>query len=402
MTAPDRDARVDGEIAAPLRAASAGPDELHAARLAAAIDAALDREDGERAARRQRAAQGPATRRRRVVAGAVAAAVLVLAIAFRSHRAPAPAPLPAATVNAAGEPPRDGPPALLRRSPGSDPGGATPSTSLVAPRGERARATIGTRVRLTLVGAGRVSVLPAARDGDIELSLEGGRLLVDYDGHAGGTLRVRSPGATTTVVGTLFAVEVTESGSRVAVARGRVRTQDPTGRDAEVGAGTSWTSSDGRSVAISDDLSAALAAHQRDWTEGHGAPDPDRGGAATQRAPQPRRVAAADPPRSDLDALYARAEAAMRARSLGEARRALETIAARDPRGPLGEAALLDLARLALADGDRAEARRALARLPTPMRDRALADTAAHLRCRAQEPGAAADDCDAPVPAPTP
>src|SRR6185503_3844464 len=201
MIVPDRDARVDSEIAAPLRAASAGPDELHAARLAAAIDAALDREDGERAARRQRAAQGPATRRRRVVAGAVAAAVLVLAIAFRSHRAPAPAPLPAATVNAAGEPPRDGPPALLRRSPGSDPGGATPSTSLVAPRGERARATIGTRVRLTLVGAGRVSVLPAARDGDIELSLEGGRLLVDYDGHAGGTLRVRSPGATTTVVG---------------------------------------------------------------------------------------------------------------------------------------------------------------------------------------------------------
>ena len=54
----------------------------------------------------------------------------------------------------------------------------------------------------------------------------------------------------------------------------------------------------------------------------------------------------------------------MRERSLGEARRALETIAARDPRGALGEAALLDLARLALADGDRAEARRALARLP--------------------------------------
>ena len=84
----------------------------------------------------------------------------------------------------------------------------------------------------------------------------------------------------------------------------------------------------------------------------------------------------------------------MRERSLGEARRALETIAARDPRGPLGEAALLDLARLALADGDHAEARRVLARLPNPVRDPALAETAAHLRCRARPPGASAQDSD--------
>ena len=87
----------------------------------------------------------------------------------------------------------------------------------------------------------------------------------------------------------------------------------------------------------------------------------------------------------------------MRERSLGEARRALETIATRDPRGPLGEAALLDLARLALADGDRAEARRVLARLPSPVRDPALAETAAHLRCRARPPGAQGSDdkdCD--------
>ena len=87
----------------------------------------------------------------------------------------------------------------------------------------------------------------------------------------------------------------------------------------------------------------------------------------------------------------------MRERSLGEARRTLEMIAARDPRGPLGEAALLDLARLALADGDRAEARRVLARLPRALRDPALAETAAHLRCRAQP-----DGCDATADSPAP
>ena len=84
----------------------------------------------------------------------------------------------------------------------------------------------------------------------------------------------------------------------------------------------------------------------------------------------------------------------MRERSLGEARRALETIAARDPHGRLGETALLDLARLALADGDRAEARRALDRLPAALHDPALTETAAHLRCRAQRSGGD-DGCDA-------
>ena len=82
MTAPDRDARVDGEIAAPLRAASAGPDELHAARLAAAIDAALDREDSARDIRRRSGiTEGPRRRWRVVAVAAVAAAVDVAAAA---------------------------------------------------------------------------------------------------------------------------------------------------------------------------------------------------------------------------------------------------------------------------------------------------------------------------------
>ena len=60
----------------------------------------------------------------------------------------------------------------------------------------------------------------------------------------GGTLRVRSPGALTTVVGTLFAVEAMGLGSRVAVAHGRVRTEDLSGGSAQVSAGSGWTSAD--------------------------------------------------------------------------------------------------------------------------------------------------------------
>ena len=406
MRAPERDARVEAEIAARLRGVSPDLDELHRARLVSAIDATLDREDEARAERRRRAetGAGPGWRGKRIfVAAGAAAAMLGLALwlAARPHGKQERAALPPPGGAVVAAPPAAAP-SLLRpyQEPGRDaPAEAPPpTTSLLALPGERTRATIGTRVRLTLVGAGRVSVLAAAREDDIELALDGGRLLVDYDGHTGGTLRVRSPGAVTTVVGTVFAVEVRGSGSRVAVTRGQVRTEDPSGRNAQVTAGSSWTSADGRSAPIPDDVANALAEHQASW-----APSP----AAPERSAVPVRPAHAQPPaarplpHTDLEALYAQAEAAMRERSLGEARRTLETIAARDPRGALGEAALLDLARLALADGDRAEARRALDRLPRPLRTPALAETAAHLRCRAESHAAggagARDACAAPT-----
>ena len=403
MTARERDARVESEIAAPLREASAAVDDLHRARLTSAIEAALDGEDDDRRTRRRGAPYTPRSRRRWQMVAVGAVAAFALWIVLRPHAQRRPAPLSTPAGAAAVAPPVSPPPALLR--PYQEPArGApaaealAPSTSLVALRGERARATIGTRVRLTLVGAGRVSVLTATRDGDIELALDGGRLLVDYDGRAGGTLRVRSPGALTTVVGTVFAVEAMGSGSRVAVVRGRVRTEDLSGGGAQISAGSGWTSADGRLAPIPDDLAAALAEHEAGWAPAPTEPDHSARGSgaidvAAAREPV-RQPAAARASRADLDALYARAEAAMRERSLGEARRVLETIATRDPRGPLGEAALLDLARLALADGDRAEARRVLARLPSPVRDPALAETAAHLRCRARPPGASAGDSD--------
>ncbi len=393
MKATERGTRVEAEVAGPLREAGAGLDDLRRARLAAAIEEALDGEDEARAEKRRRESD-PRRRRRWRVAAATAVAGLALLLVVRPlGRHGQPAARPGNGTLAVASAPAF--PRLYDEPRGAAARTLAPSTSLVALGGERARATVGKRVRLTLVGPGRVSVLAAPRDGDIELALESGRLLVDYDGHGGGTLRVRSPGALTTVVGTLFAVEVTGAESRVAVARGRVRTEAASGSRAEVTAGSSWTSADDRPAPIPDDLALALAEHAAGWATPSVEPDH---GDVTDHAELARHRAARPPAEPALDALYAKAEAAMRARSLAEARRDLETIAARDPRGAFGETALLDLARLALADDDRAEARRALALLPRPLHDPALAETAQHLRCRAQQPDEEAagdhDGCD--------
>lgn len=378
MNARDFGRRVDSEIAAPLRAPTPALDELHRARLTAAIEDALDEvdRDDEQTSTEPVSARGTAWRVGLSTLG-IAAAVVAAVVLFRGPRATQAPRVPVA---------RAAQPAMLPLLVpfGAGDAAAAPSSTLLALAGQRVRATVGTRVRLTLVGPGRVSVVPAPRAGDFELALDRGRLLVDYDGHAGGTLRVRSPGAITTVVGTLFAVEATGSGTRVAVARGRVRTDNRVGQAWQVAAGESWTSADGRLVAISDELAAALVRHEAGWTANEPTTRalPSAGPAGRAKAP------------IDLEALYADAEAAMRARSIAEARRMLETIAGRDPHGPLGEAALLDLARLALADGDRAEARRALGRLPGRLSNPALGETAQHLRCRAQRTGDADDSCD--------
>jgi outer membrane protein assembly factor BamD (BamD/ComL family) len=74
----------------------------------------------------------------------------------------------------------------------------------------------------------------------------------------------------------------------------------------------------------------------------------------------------------------------VRAGELADARRALEAVVARSSRDPRAEAALLDLARMALADGNAGDAARQLARLPDPPTDRALAEPAHRLRCRTE------------------
>jgi hypothetical protein len=375
MNAREREARVEVEIAAPLRALSPMLDELHRARLESAIEEALRREDETVSA-----ARGGQRWRLWIAPAAVVAMTLAVLVVFHGSRPPTP------------RAPAQGAPALLAPYRAAGAPALGPSTSLLALAGERVRATFGSRVRVTLVGPGRASVVPAARPDDVELALDGGRLLVDYDGHAGGTLRVRSPGAVTTVVGTLFAVEAGPSGSRVAVARGRVRTQDAAGHVWQVAAGNTWTSAEGRLSPISDELAAALVRHEAGWTAPT-TPLPAERDAPTQPTARPAAPGARLRPKVDLEALYVEAESAMRARALAKARRDLETIANLDRRGPLGEAALLDLARLALSDGDRDEARRALARLPGTLADPALAETAEHLRCRVERSGDSGEHC---------
>ena len=298
-------------------------------------------------------------------------------------------PAPASTI--ARELPRTTP--LLVPYPGARAGAPATgaSTSLVALPGERARAAIGTRVRLTLIGPGRLLVLPVARADQIELALDGGRLLADYDGQAGGTLVIRSPGAVTTVVGTSFAVDVTPFGTRVGVAHGRVRTEDATGQVWQVAAGTSWTSAGGQVRPLPDDLAAVLAEHQATWAADLDQPPQPPSPSAKARPPH-RAAHGSGVDGVAPDALYAQAEGAMRRRDLAQARRALETVVARDAAGSLRELALCDLARLALGEGDQAQARRILARLPAPLHDPALAETADHLRCRANHPAEANGD----------
>ena len=145
MNAGDRDVRVETEIAAPLREARPALDDVGRARLTSSIDAALEREDLARETRRSGTTHGWWTRRRWGIVAAGAAAAIALFIAFRPHGRRAQAPLPPPDGTVAIAPTVNPPPALLR--PYQQPGGApaeasAPTTSLVALRGERARATI--------------------------------------------------------------------------------------------------------------------------------------------------------------------------------------------------------------------------------------------------------------------
>ena len=93
MKAADRDSRIENELVAPLREARPTLDELHRARLAGAIEAALDLE--KHAPARRRAPRAAA------LGGLLAAAAiaLVTGLTWRSPRRPTPPARPApATV----------------------------------------------------------------------------------------------------------------------------------------------------------------------------------------------------------------------------------------------------------------------------------------------------------------
>src|SRR6185436_10772441 len=198
---------VEARVIAPLRKARLEPDDLQLARLGAALDTAL-----QSAALQRARAPEPAARRARRGAIGVAVAAVAIAVLVAGpwrHRAP-----PAGAARPVGTPL-----AIATESDARALAAPAPR-AMVVPAGVRQRGRIGERVRFTLVGPGEVSAF--AVGGGTEIDLARGRLLVDYDGHGGEILRVRSPGAVTTVVGTLFAVEARGRASRVAVARGSV------------------------------------------------------------------------------------------------------------------------------------------------------------------------------------
>jgi hypothetical protein len=373
---------VEAHVIAPLQRARLAPDDLQLARLGAALDAALL--DAARARAPERAAWRARWARRSAVGASLAAAAVAALIVVPSlrHASPPDAstrarkPMPIA--------PEDHRLAL-----------AGPASGLlVVPAGARFRGQIGARVRFTLVGPGEVSAF--AVDGGTDLELESGRLLVDYDGHGGETLRVRSPGAVTTVVGTLFAVEALGRTSRVAVARGSVAVEGAGARVEQIAAGSSWLTEALEPEPIPGDLAADLATQDVAAAAGRGeladrasspppaaqAPivaataardDRPRTGAADARAKRPPRPAPAE---GETETAYAAAEELMRAGSTTAARRALLDFVTAHPADPRAELALLDLARLALAAGHPVEARGYVTRLLASTKDDALVDLA--------------------------
>ena len=257
-------------------------------------------------------------------------------------------------------------------------------------------------MHFTLVGPGEVSAFAVA--GGSELDLASGRLLVDYDGHGGEILRVRSPGAVTTVVGTLFAVEARGRTSRVAVARGSVAVEGSGARLRQIAAGRSWLTEAPESEPIPGDLAADLAAQDvaAASATGRGEPADDTSDApvAAQQPSVPDTVSRHDRPRitgtdvrarrpprpplgeGDAETAYAAAEELMRAGSATAARKALLDFVTAYPGDPRAEPALLDLARMALAAGHPIEARGYVTRLLASKKDDALIDLARQVERR--------------------
>ena len=402
MSERDDSDDVDARVIAPLRRARLVVDDIHAARMAVGIEAGLDAPAAARARPRWQFL-GVAS----VCALGAAAVVAVLAA-----RGAAQVPRPVALAP------------YVYVGPGAETARLSPAARLSVPAGAKLRASAGTAVRLTLVGPGAVAA--STIDGATELVLEGGLLLVDFDHSTDGKLRVRAPGAVVTVVGTLFAVDARNGRAGVAVMRGMIDVDAAGGRRRLV-AGSAWAPGDGEAGAgpIPPVLAAALAEHDASPPPPVGdyvvvderslgdpplvarvasgsrvasnrpaaravdqPPPPTAPPAAPVPAPPltlaPEINAAGPPPASvsEAESLYAAAEAQMRAGANEQARATLRELVARHGGDPRSEAALLDLARLSLAAGATADARRFLARLPDPTRDRALVEPARHLRCR--------------------
>ncbi|HET6281814.1 MAG TPA: FecR domain-containing protein [Polyangia bacterium] len=293
------------------------------------------------------------------------------------------------------------------------------------------RARVGERTRMTLRGGADVAVVSAAQD-VLDVRLDAGTLVADFDHQRTGRLRIHSPGAVTEVVGTLFAVEVQGQQSRVSVAHGRVVVQPNEGPPRILSSGQAWSSGTPAIARVSSQTAAFLTDHDVAIRPAPARPTPL---AAAPSAPAPedtRRVArladlanevadVAPPPEPPLpiphampappaappvpvrpvlaapavaapaspavagaERIYREAEAAMRRRDWSDAQRALEQVITAGAAGPLQDVARYELAQLALRAGDHNRAARWLDELLASDREPALREPARFLRCEVQ------------------
>lgn len=303
-----------------------------------------------------------------------------------SHASPVVAAQPSRALPARPAPPSRRP--VLRiddRSP--DP------TRLDVPAGARARAALGERARMLLLGPTQARIVaPAARR--IDLALGTGTLVVEYHRHKGGALRVFAGGVKVDVIGTLFSVQTVSGETRVAVARGLVRVTDRQGRKQVVRPGQEWRATSGDSAPCSTAalaLFAELSAEQpaeHPWALPAATPTASTAALPRPMAAAPSATVSLEPTLATApgpEALYAEAETAMRRGDGQVARKQLETLLRTHPVHSLAAIAGYELAQMAVADGNTAAAIRHLDAVLAANSGRSAVDEPArHLRCRVE------------------
>jgi TolA-binding protein len=414
------------EIVRGVRALDARLDEVARARIAVGLGRQLDNRAIARVRRGSTSGPALAVAALRWLLPSVAAAVTVWVAVGR--------------LPAAGTAQRDAvfsAPASMSSTSGS-------FDRLEVPAGTRARAHLG-RADIAVLGPAQLEVTREA-GADVTMRLSSGTLVGDYDGRAGGRLRIETPRLVADIVGTRFMIEATPAHARVSVAHGRVAVRGagkPAGAPATfVSAGESWEVGAQHAEPIPDPvmhlLSAGAATDQPVETSAPIAATPSATATTRVTAPPPHRIRAAAPARQEVLAmsdegsrraapepalpapesavappnagpalsppavaapavplvaapspaeLYRRAEEGMARRDAVAARRSLEEIVARYPREVTADSARFELAREALAEGATARARHWAEQLIAEGHDRSLVDSARLFTCRIAREG---------------
>ncbi|MEP6861885.1 MAG: FecR domain-containing protein [Deltaproteobacteria bacterium] len=144
--------------------------------------------------------------------------------------------------------------------------------------------------RAALVGPARLDVVETT-ERTTTVALRSGRLLAEFEGGEGRSLRIEAPGATIEIVGTLFAVDVHDAVTCVSVSHGRVRMMTFS-RVLFVDGGHTACSDSPATHALASDVGEALAHHAATLALAEAAPVRDAPGPGR---PRPTSPAASDP-----------------------------------------------------------------------------------------------------------